>query len=212
MLTQVIVLEHHPALWIKIFKMHIACIIFCSTHRSFEVMPIQGFNNLVFVDTPTRRAVFFLPRLLFCLANACTFSFIRKKMFPRLLMRYVSAAVITRHRHTEHRINFRIQTGLSRINTYVTIFMSLECMNQPYSSYLRGANRVEQRNREFPKTHILNSDFLERSTGFGCSWIRHNKGNIFLVLIFVANRRTPWSQQRVEFTTMATGRAHNSLY
>lgn len=130
----VIILEHHPALWIKICKMHIACIIFCSTHRFFEVMPIQGLNNLALVDTPTRRAASFLHRLLFSLANTCTFSSIGRNVVPRLLTRYVSAAVITRHRDTKHRINFRIQPGLSRINTHVTISMSLECVNQTYSS------------------------------------------------------------------------------
>lgn len=97
-------------------------------------MPIQRFNNLAFVDASTRRAAFLLHRVLFSLAKACTFSSISKNMVPGLLTRYVSAAVITRHRDTEHRINFRIQTGLSRINTLVTISTSLERVNQPYSS------------------------------------------------------------------------------
>lgn len=68
------------------------------------------------------------------------------------------------------------------------------------------------RNREFPKADVLNSDLLERSTEFGCSWVRHNRENIFLVLIFAASGRIPWSPQRLEFTTVATGRTHNSLH
>ena len=139
-------------------------------------------------------------------------------MVPGLHTRYVSAAVITHCTDTEHGINFRIQTGLSRRNTHAISLHKDPCCHI-YITYSAWAS-LDQANLE--KTTWQSREtwsFLKHTywilSFWGDPW---GLGALGLATISPADFQSSlctWKStmatRSTEFTTMTTGRTCNSL-